>query len=223
MRKEGEASLEYETVNQAKALWTRPRSEITDEEYQRVLPARRARLRRSARLEPQPGRGQARVHEPALRPGARAVRPVAARGAARPQAVRAARLHHGRRRAVPAAVPALRQGRGRFRATCRSTSRASCCSRTPEVEAHPQRPHQARARHCWRKLAKDEPEKYADVLEGVRRGAEGRPRPGSRPTASAAAAAALRQHSRGRRRARRSASPDTCSAHAGRARTASTT
>ncbi|MHB8815169.1 MAG: molecular chaperone HtpG [Steroidobacteraceae bacterium] len=33
MRKEGEASLELEAVNQAKALWTRPRSEITDEEY----------------------------------------------------------------------------------------------------------------------------------------------------------------------------------------------
>jgi len=33
MRKEGEASLEYETVNQAKALWTLPRSEIKDEEY----------------------------------------------------------------------------------------------------------------------------------------------------------------------------------------------
>ena len=33
MRKEGEASLEYEVVNQAKALWTLPRSEITDDEY----------------------------------------------------------------------------------------------------------------------------------------------------------------------------------------------
>ena len=33
MRKEGEASLEYETVNQAKALWVRPRAEIPDEEY----------------------------------------------------------------------------------------------------------------------------------------------------------------------------------------------
>ncbi|HTV49553.1 MAG TPA: molecular chaperone HtpG [Steroidobacteraceae bacterium] len=33
MRKEGKAEGEYETVNQAKALWTRPRSEITDEEY----------------------------------------------------------------------------------------------------------------------------------------------------------------------------------------------
>lgn len=33
MRKEGEASLDYEPVNQARALWTRPRSEIKDEEY----------------------------------------------------------------------------------------------------------------------------------------------------------------------------------------------
>lgn len=33
MRKEGNASLDYEAVNQAKALWTRPRSDITDEEY----------------------------------------------------------------------------------------------------------------------------------------------------------------------------------------------
>src|SRR5690242_11484590 len=33
MHKEGEASVEYEAVNQAKALWTRPRSEITDDEY----------------------------------------------------------------------------------------------------------------------------------------------------------------------------------------------
>jgi molecular chaperone HtpG len=33
MRKEGEASLEYEIVNQVKALWTLPRAEISDEEY----------------------------------------------------------------------------------------------------------------------------------------------------------------------------------------------
>jgi molecular chaperone HtpG len=33
MRKEGEASLEWEAVNQAKALWTRPRSDIPDDEY----------------------------------------------------------------------------------------------------------------------------------------------------------------------------------------------
>jgi len=33
MAKQGAASLDYEDVNQAQALWTRPRSEITDEEY----------------------------------------------------------------------------------------------------------------------------------------------------------------------------------------------
>jgi molecular chaperone HtpG len=33
MSKEGAASLDYEVVNQAQALWTRPRSEIKDEEY----------------------------------------------------------------------------------------------------------------------------------------------------------------------------------------------
>ncbi|MBV9696131.1 MAG: molecular chaperone HtpG, partial [Gammaproteobacteria bacterium] len=33
MRKEGEASLELEAVNQARALWTLPRTEIKDEEY----------------------------------------------------------------------------------------------------------------------------------------------------------------------------------------------
>ena len=33
MRKEGAASLEYEPVNQAQALWSRPRAEITDAEY----------------------------------------------------------------------------------------------------------------------------------------------------------------------------------------------
>jgi len=33
MRKEGEASLEFELVNEAKALWTVPRTEIKDEEY----------------------------------------------------------------------------------------------------------------------------------------------------------------------------------------------
>jgi molecular chaperone HtpG len=33
MKKPGEASLEYEATNQAKALWARPRTEITDDEH----------------------------------------------------------------------------------------------------------------------------------------------------------------------------------------------
>ncbi len=33
MAREGSASADYETINHAQALWTRPRSEVTDEEY----------------------------------------------------------------------------------------------------------------------------------------------------------------------------------------------
>jgi molecular chaperone HtpG len=33
MKKEGEASLDWEPANQARALWTRPRSELNEEEY----------------------------------------------------------------------------------------------------------------------------------------------------------------------------------------------
>jgi molecular chaperone HtpG len=33
MKKTGEASLDYEATNQAKALWARPRTELTDDEY----------------------------------------------------------------------------------------------------------------------------------------------------------------------------------------------
>jgi molecular chaperone HtpG len=33
MGKEGEASADREVVNSAQALWTRPKSELTDEEY----------------------------------------------------------------------------------------------------------------------------------------------------------------------------------------------
>jgi len=33
MRKEGEASVDYEAVNHAQALWTRPRSDVSDDDY----------------------------------------------------------------------------------------------------------------------------------------------------------------------------------------------
>ena len=45
----------------------------------RVLPPPHPRLGRAAHLVAQPGRGQARLHQPALHPGGRALRPVAAR------------------------------------------------------------------------------------------------------------------------------------------------
>ena len=114
MPKEGAATLDFEAVNQAKALWTRPRTEITDDEYREFYRHITHDGEAPAGLEPQQGRGQARVHQPAVHPGPCALRPVPARCRARPEAARAARVHHGRRRAVPAAVPALHQGRARF-------------------------------------------------------------------------------------------------------------
>ena len=52
-------------------------------------------------------------------PAQGAVRPVEPRQARRRQALRQARLHHGRRRGADAGLPALRQGRDRLAPTCR--------------------------------------------------------------------------------------------------------
>ncbi len=80
----------------------------------RLLQARLARLRRAARLDAQPRRGPQRVHPAALPARARALRPLGPRPAPRRQALRAARVHHGRRRAAAAALPALRARRDRL-------------------------------------------------------------------------------------------------------------
>ena len=74
----------------------------------RVLQARRARLRAAAGLVAQPRGRQAGLHLAALPPVARALRSVRPPAAPRHQALRAPRVHHGRRRAVDAAIPALR-------------------------------------------------------------------------------------------------------------------
>jgi HSP90 family molecular chaperone len=71
--------------------------EISDEEYQEFYKHVSHDFRRPADLEPQQGRGQARVHEPAVRAEAGALRPVEPRRRPGPQALRAAGLHHGSR------------------------------------------------------------------------------------------------------------------------------
>ena len=101
---------EDETVNQASALWTRPKSEITDEQYKQFYQHLVARSRRSARVDAQPRRRPQRVHATAVHAETRAVRPLEPRSSQRPEAVRQARVHHGRRRAIAAAVSALRKG-----------------------------------------------------------------------------------------------------------------
>ena len=105
---------EWETVNKAAALWTRAKSDITDARVPGVLQADRVRQRPAAGLHPQPRRRSHRVHATALHPGQGAVRPVESRQARRREAVRQARLHHGRRRGADAGLPALRQGRDRL-------------------------------------------------------------------------------------------------------------
>ena len=86
---------EEETVNQASALWARPKSEITRRAVQGVLQACRPRLRRSAGVDPRARRGPPGVHAAALHSRARAVRPVGPQCSPRHQALRAPRVHHG--------------------------------------------------------------------------------------------------------------------------------
>ncbi len=73
---------EDETVNRASALWARAKKDVTRRGIQRVLQARRPRLRAAAGLVAQPRRGQAGIHLAALRAVARAVRPLRPRAAA---------------------------------------------------------------------------------------------------------------------------------------------
>ena len=104
---------EFETVNQASACG-RGQGRDHRRAVQGVLQARRPRLRGSARVDARAHRGPAGVHAAPLHPGARAVRPVGPPVTARRQAVRAPRVHHGRRGAAAAVVPALRARRGRL-------------------------------------------------------------------------------------------------------------
>ena len=77
------ATGEWEAVNKASALWTRPKKDVTDEQYVGVLQDREPRLRGATGLEPQPRRGQHRVHATALHPGQGTLRLVEPREARR--------------------------------------------------------------------------------------------------------------------------------------------
>ena len=93
---------------------------------------------------PQPRRGPQRIHAAALHPGEGAVRPLEPRQARRRQALRQARLHHGRRRGADAGLPALRQGRDRLeRPAAQRQPRAAAGK--PRREGDPRGLDQARA------------------------------------------------------------------------------
>ena len=126
----------------------------------RVLQARRARHRAAAGLQPCEGRRPAGVHAAALHPGARAVRSVGSRASPRHQAVRAARLHHGRCRAADAGVPAVRPRRHRLQRPA-----AQRVARNPAAVARSSRRFARRRSSacsaCSTSSPKQQPDKYA--------------------------------------------------------------
>ena len=126
-KKEQVAEDEWETVNKAAALWARPKSEITPEQYQEFY--KQISYDSEAPLAYTHNRVEGRTEYTQLLyvPGEGAVRPVEPRQARRREALRQARLHHGRRRGADAGVPALRQGHHRQRRPAAQRVAASCC------------------------------------------------------------------------------------------------
>ena len=110
-----------------------------------VLRAAGPRLAAAAGLDAQPRRRQHRIHATALPAQPRAHGHVGPRPQGRREALREARVHHGRRRAAAAALPALCEGRGRFgRPAAQREPRAAAGK--PRREDHPRRQHAPRAR-----------------------------------------------------------------------------
>ena len=157
---------------------------------QGVLQARRPRLRRPAGLAACPRRGPPGLHAAALHSLARALRPVGPPAAPRRQALRAARLHHGRCRAAAAGVPALRARRRRLQRPA-----AQRLARDPAgVEGHrgdPRRLHQEGARPA-RGHGGEPQGGLCEILAGIRTRAEGGRRRGPRQPREDRRPAALR-------------------------------
>ncbi|KAG1320308.1 hypothetical protein G6F63_014327 [Rhizopus arrhizus] len=88
---------ELETVNQANALWARSKSDVTEEQYREFY-----------KTVPQ------RIHAAAVRAQACPDGHVGPRRPPWREAVRQARVHHGRCRSAAAVVPAFRARRDRL-------------------------------------------------------------------------------------------------------------
>ena len=204
---------EWAPVNKAAALWTRPKSEITQGAVRGVLQADQLRHRGAARLHAQPRRGPQRVHAAALHPGEGAVRPVEPRQARRRQALRQARLHHGRRRGADAGVPALRQGRDRLERPAAQRQSRELLQESRDVKAIREGSTKrvlSMLEGAGRERGRGREGEVRRVLEGLRRRPQGRHRRGLRqPRAPDQAATASRSTARRRRRARACRCPST--------------
>ena len=180
---------EEEQVNQASALWARPKIGDHRRAVPRVLQARRARRRGAAGVQPCQSRRPPGVHPAALHPRPRAVRPVGSRTSPRHQAVRPSCLHHGRRQAAHAGVPPVRPGHHRLeRPAAERVARnpaAVACRRNDSRGVG-----QARARTARRPRGQPSGE-VRHLLEGVRPRLQGRHRRGCREQGSRRGAAAI--------------------------------
>ena len=172
-----------EQINQASALWTRPKAEITDEQYKEFYHhVAHAFDDPWARLHVQ-AEGMVVLSGAAVRSElapVRSLRPGASPGR---QALRQARVHHRRSRRSDAALSALRPGRGQFRG-----SAAQRLARDPPAQRragpHPQGSGQAPARRA-RPARQGRGRRLCDLRRPVRGGAQGGPVRGSRAARAA--------------------------------------
>ena len=83
-----------ETLNTAAALWTRPRSEITAEQYREFYHHVAHAFDEPWLTLHSKAEGDARIYQPAVRPRDQALRPLRSRAQVARQALCPARLHH---------------------------------------------------------------------------------------------------------------------------------
>ena len=196
---------EPQQINEASAIWTRPKAEITDEQYKEFY-------HHVAHAFDEPF---ARVHFTAegtlsytallFVPSHAPVRPARPQAPPRREALRPPGVHHRGPRSADAALPALRLRRGRLRgpAAQRQPRDAAARRRHRQDEQGPGpaparragRQGQARRRGRGRRPQDRE---LRQVVGRVRRGAQGGPLRGRRQPAEAARARPLPQHARAR-------------------------
>ena len=200
MRKEGEASIEYEVVNQAKALWTLPRTEIKDEEYREFYQYLAHDFTDPLAWSHNRVEGKREYTSLLYIPG-RAPFDLWQRDAARGLKlyVRRVFIMDDAEQLLPLYLRFVKGVLDSRRPAAQRLARAAAAG--PGGRGHPRRPHQARARPA-RAPGQGRAGEVRHLLEGVRRGAEGRGGAGCGQPGGDPRAAALCQHPRPRRHPR---------------------
>ena len=135
-----------QTVNQASALWARSKNDITEEQYHEFYKHVAHDFEAPLAYTHNKVEGRKEYTQLLIYPGARAVRPVGPRAPARHQALCAARVHHGRCRAIAAGLFALRARRDRL-----GRPAAQRVARNPAgIEGHPGYPRPPTSSACCR-------------------------------------------------------------------------